>query len=224
MIIDKGREYRFEYLELKITSDKGKTIQKRTPELMAFVPIDYDEYQKGGDFLIALPSIEGLTNYKSYLKYNNTNYRVIRYRDAIKLVGKYKWRLKSEKETSIKVLDCPDVIWSSLNYSESPSERKWFLEKNSGLTHQERINVSFENWNLYELMIEFYDVNFYYHVLVETVYTEYKANNINVNSFEEWKEIISFNYRLNNYYQIKDDNLLEEYHTNYLRDILKLWK
>lgn len=210
MEIIQGKEYLFEYLSVKIQISDDKILEKK-PRFSAFVPVDYNNWDIDGVYLL-----------KIYGESANDEFYYVRYYDKIKTSGKYKWNLIEEKTCETKVKDCPHMIDCSLNTNEHPKDRNWFLFDNCGFSEKDNEDVGWECWNKYNRMEEHVDFTLYYQLLVELTKGEYEKIGRNCNSFEEWVKEIDKQYTLNNFYKMSQSSLHLR-HENYLRDILKLW-
>jgi len=217
MNVEKGKQYLFEYFDIKLSFNYGVSFFTKKIKFYAFIPNDFQYWDSDGFILLKIPSnlyteLDGLGN----------DFKIIRYYDKIKSRGKYKWNLLDEKMCGTKITDCPPLIDCSLNTHEHPQYRNWFIYENCGLTDKEYVKVDWQLWREYEQMMQYVDITLYYKLLVELTEQGMERLSINVNSFEEWKKIISYQYSLNNFFKI-DMDLLEEYHISYLRDFTKTW-
>ena len=220
MKIEKGKEYKFMYHNIKHSFDGGKTFKHKDIIIRAFLPVDCRHCGDNGIILLKIPKDN--KNTRSCENNSLKEYRIVRYMDEIKLKGKYRWRLLDEKECSIKVSDCPKMIDCSLNTHEHPRERNWFIYENCGFTEQEYIKVNWEEWCNYDDMHTLGDVNLYYKLIVLSTIEEIRDLGLEVKTYEDWKDIINSQYNYNSYFKMNSE-LLNEYHISYLRDILKIW-
>ena len=200
-MFERGKEYYFHYPNVKM--EKEYEIN-----LIVIVPIDYNYFD--GD----APWIIKYRPQNSNLK----DYYFIKYFDKIPLRGKNKWVLYDTKKTTITAKDLPDSVDCSLNTFEHPSKRKWFKHKNFGLNVGERKEMKWEDWSSYYLMMEDNDITLLYRIICSLVSIEYPLER----DYLILKKIVG-DYFLSNYPYKMNNDLLDEYHENYLRDIMNIW-
>ncbi len=206
-MLEKGKEYNFDYQTIKFKSSSDN-IKEINVVLEVIIPQDYDYLYPDDPYLLKY-------------KIQNTNdeeYVYIKYYDKPTLRGKWKWKLNSSKFTDIRINDLPTAVDSSLNTFQEPSKRKWFKHKNFGLSDEDYEQLNWDEWVLYPLMIEYNDITLLYRIVCDII----KRENPKEKDFTFLKGKVGECFLLNYPYKMKDD-VLEEYHQNYLRDIMKLW-
>lgn len=217
--IEKGIEYKLEFFNIKISLDNGVSFIDKKVEFTVCIPKDYDDMLAEA-VIIRYPNIlYDCTVQDSMI---NRPFCHIRYVDVFNLRGKYKCKVLHEKSCELKISDFPDMIDCSLNTQVHPKERNWWLVKNCGLIDVDDMDINWEVWKEYDIMWECESVLLYYKILAELTYSEMNKIGVHLASFLEWKELIAFQYSMNNYYYY-NYNFLNNLQDNYLRDILRLW-
>lgn len=206
-MFNKGNEYNFKYPDVLI--DTGiDGVKKYSVDLVVMIPSDYNYLYGTDPYLI---------RYVINNDYDN-NHLFIKYYDKPKLRGKKKWIFRHSKNISLKISDLPASVDCSLNTFEPPKKRNWFKHKSFGFTNDSYEKISLVEAMKYPLMIEYNDIIFLYRIACDIVKIE---NPLDMN-FHSLKERVGNCFLLNYPFKMQLD-LLENYHLNYLRDIMKIW-
>ena len=205
-MLEIGKEYYFKYPNIKLDNGSNNSIEYEV-DLIALIPVDYD-YSYGNDPYII----------KYILNKDINNICYIKYYDKPTIRGRGKWILHRVQKTLLTVSDLPTAVDSSLNTFEHPSKRKWFRHLNFGFSRNDYDKIDWENWLDYPLMIEYNDITLLYRIICDII----KNKDPLEDNFDILKDKVSHCFILNYPFNMKKD-LLEEYHENYLKDIMKIW-
>ena len=206
-MLETGKEYNFEYPTIKFNSSTDNLTEIKVV-LDVVIPKDYD-YLYPEDPYVLKYKIQDVSNEQdTYVKYY----------DKPALRGKGKWKLNSTKVTDIRINDLPTAVDCSLNTFEEPSKRKWFKHTNFGFSNNDYEKLNWEDWQCYPLMMHDNDITLLYRIICDII----KSKNPQEKDFNILKEKVGKCFLQNYPYKMKDD-ILQEYHENYLRDIMKLW-
>lgn len=219
MSVDEVILYEMPEIKIKIGVDSVKI----KPIIELFLPIDYKDWEDSERFIIRVVNTN--LNEKIYNEvFYQYNYMI--YNDKIPKRGKNKWVLLGSKSNKYKIEDLPDGIWSSLNTHEHPSKRKWFIEKNCGISEIEYVKTNWGNYNKLNYSYNNNDVELHYTLIVLlTKYFVLVFNKKIANNITEWEKIINYQFKQNNpIYSFFTDEYIQEMNETRLRDILNLWE